>query len=49
MGLTKVSYEAFSRFLTYIEKKTAYDELALSLRRTLPRKPQSRENNICPA
>ena len=48
MRLTKVSYEAFSRFLTYLEKKTAYEELALSLRRALPRKPRSREDTFVP-
>ncbi|MCE4598642.1 MAG: hypothetical protein F7C81_00385, partial [Desulfurococcales archaeon] len=48
MGLNKTSYEAFSRLLTYIEKKTSYEELALSLRRALPRKPKSREDTYVP-
>ncbi len=48
MGLTKTSYEAFSRLLTYLERKTPYESLALSLRRALPRKPRSREDTYIP-
>ncbi len=48
MGLNKASHEAFSRLLTYIEKKTAYEELALTLRKALPRKPKSREDTYVP-
>ncbi len=48
MGLTKTSYEAFSRLLTYLEKKTPYEQLALALRRALPRKPRSREDTYIP-
>ena len=48
MGLNKTSYEAFSRFLTYLEKKTAFEELALSLRKGLPWKPRSREDTYVP-
>ncbi len=48
MGLNKTSYEAFSRFLTYLERKTPHEDLALSLRKGLPRKPRSREDTYVP-
>jgi len=49
MGLNKVSYEAFSRLLTFLEKKTSYEELALSLRRALPKKPKAKEDTYVPS
>ncbi len=48
MGLTKTSYEAFSRLLTYLEKKTPHEGLALALRKALPKKPKSREDTYVP-
>ncbi len=49
MSLTKTSYEAFSRFLTFLEKRTEYENLALTLRKGMPRKPRSREDTYVPS
>ncbi len=48
MGLTKTSYEAFSRLLTYLEKRTQHEALAVALRKALPRKPKAREDTYVP-
>ncbi len=49
LKLSKPSYETFSRFLTYIEKRyDGYETLALKLRRALPRKPKAREDTYVP-
>jgi len=48
MGLTKTSYEAFSRLLTYLEKRTQHEALAIALRKALPRKPKAREDTYVP-
>ena len=49
MRLTKVSYEAFSRLLTYVEKKLeGYEDLAAKLRKAMPKKPRSREDTYVP-
>jgi len=49
MKLTKVSYEAFSRLLTYVEKKLeGYEELVAKLRRALPKRPKTREDTYVP-
>jgi intergrase/recombinase len=48
-GLNKRSYEAFSRLLTYVEKKLeGYEDLAARLRKALPKKPRSREDTYVP-
>ncbi|MCD6195536.1 MAG: hypothetical protein J7J82_01955 [Staphylothermus sp.] len=47
--LNKSSYEAFSRFLTYIEKRhDGYEDLVVKLRKALPRKPKAREDTYIP-
>jgi len=49
MRLTKVSYEAFSRLLTYVERKLeGYEDLAARLRRAMPKKPKSKEDTYVP-
>ena len=49
MKLTKVSYEAFSRLLTYVERKLeGYEDLVAKLRRAMPKKPRSREDTYVP-
>jgi intergrase/recombinase len=49
MKLTKVSYEAFSRLLTYVEKKLeGYEELVAKLRKAMPKKPKTREDTYVP-
>jgi len=50
VGLSKTSYEAFSRLLTYIEKGLeGYEELAYRLRKALPSKPQSKADTYVPS
>ena len=50
MGLTKVSYEAFSRLLTYVERKLeGYEDLVAKLRKAMPKKPKSKEDTYVPA
>ncbi len=49
MKLTKVSYEAFSRLLTFVERKLeGFEELVAKLRKAMPRKPGSREDTYVP-
>jgi len=49
MKLTKVSYEAFSRLLTYVEKKLeGYEDLVAKLRKAMPKKPKTREDTYVP-
>ncbi len=49
MKLTKVSYEAFSRLLTYVEKKLeGYEDLVAKLRKAMPKKPKSKEDTYVP-
>ncbi len=47
-GLNKSSYEAFRRFLTFIEKTREMDELVSRLKKALPRKPRAREDTYVP-
>ncbi len=50
VGLSKTSYEAFSRLLTYIEKRfEGYEELAYRLRKALPRKPRTKADTYIPS
>lgn len=50
VGLSKTSFEAFSRLLTYIEKGLeGYEELAYRLRKALPPKPQSKADTYIPS
>ncbi len=49
LKLSKPSYETFSRFLTYIEKRyDGYEDLVLKLRKALPRKPKARQDTYIP-
>ncbi len=49
IGLTKSSYEAFTRFLTFIDKRyDGYEDLVLKLRKALPKKPKAREDTYIP-
>ncbi len=48
-GLNKSSYEAFSRFLTFIEKTRDLDALVLKLRKAMPRKPKSKVDTYVPS
>ncbi len=49
LKLSKPSYETFSRFLTYIEKRyDGYETLVLKLRKALPKKPKAREDTYIP-
>ena len=49
MGYNKSSYEAFSRLLTFIDKKLeGYEDLVVKLRKAMPRKPKSREDTYVP-
>ncbi len=47
-GLNKSSYEAFSRFLTFLEKTRDLDALVAKLRKALPRKPRTRADTYVP-
>ncbi len=49
LKLSKPSYETFSRFLTYIEKRyDGYETLVLKLRKAMPKKPKAREDTYVP-
>jgi len=49
IGYNKSSYEAFSRLLTFIDKKLeGYEDLVVKLRKALPRKPVSRQDTYVP-
>ncbi|MEM0368944.1 MAG: integrase [Sulfolobales archaeon] len=48
IGLNKSSYEAFSRFLTFLEKTRELDELVLKLRKGMPRKPVAKADTYVP-
>jgi len=49
MGYNKPSYEAFSRLLTFIDKKLeGYEDLVVKLRKAMPRKPVSRQDTYVP-
>ena len=49
LKLSKPSYETFSRFLTYIEKRyDGYEILVLRLRKAMPKKPRAREDIYVP-
>ncbi|MEM1983314.1 MAG: integrase [Sulfolobales archaeon] len=48
IGLNKSSYEAFSRFLTFLEKTRELDELMLKLRKGMPRKPVAKADTYVP-
>ena len=47
-GLNKSSYEAFRRFLTFLEKTRELDELVSKLKKALPKKPRAREDTYVP-
>ncbi len=47
-GLNKSSYEAFRRFLTFLEKTKELDELVAKLKKALPKKPKAREDTYVP-
>ncbi len=47
-GLNKSSYEAFSRFLTFLEKTKELDALVTKLRKAMPKKPKSRADTYVP-
>jgi len=47
-GLNKSSYEAFRRFLTFLEKTRELDELVAKLKKALPPKPKAREDTYVP-
>ncbi len=47
-GVNKSSYEAFSRFLTFLEKTRDLDELVAKLRKAMPPKPKTREDTYVP-
>ncbi|MEM4866948.1 MAG: hypothetical protein QXZ60_04725, partial [Sulfolobales archaeon] len=47
-GLNKSSYEAFSRFLTFLEKTRELDELVARLRKGMPRKPTAKADTYVP-
>ncbi len=48
-GVNKSSYEALSRFLTFIEKTKDLDVLVAKLRKAMPKKPKSRADTYVPA
>jgi intergrase/recombinase len=48
-GLNKSSYEAFSRFLTYLEKTKEVDELVVKLRKAMPQKPKTGTDTYVPS
>ena len=43
-GVSKSSYEVFSRFLTLLEKTKELDELVVKLRKAMSRKPKSKQD-----
>lgn len=47
--LNKSSYEAFSRFLKFLEKTRELDELVVRLRKGMPKKPVAKTDNVYPA
>ena len=47
-GVKKSSYEAFSRFLTFLEKTRDLDALVAKLRKALPKKPKARADTYVP-
>ena len=48
-GLNKSSYEAFRRFLTYLEKRLErYEDLAVKLRKAMPKKPRTKADTYVP-
>ncbi len=47
-GLSKSSYESFSRFLTFLEKTKELDELVVRLRKAMPKKPRTRADTYVP-
>jgi len=46
--LNKSSYEAFSKFLTFLEKTRELDELVVRLREAMPKKPKVRADTYIP-
>ncbi len=48
-GVNKSSYEAFSRFLTFLEKTKDLDVLVTKLRKAMPRKPRSKADTYVPS
>ncbi len=48
-GVNDKTRKAFSRLLTYVERKVdGYDELVIKLRKALPKRPKSREDTYVP-
>jgi len=48
-GLNKSSYEAFSRFLTFLDKTKDLDALVAKLRKAMPKKPKTRADTYVPS
>ncbi len=47
-GLNKSSYEAFRRFITFLEKTKELDELVAKLKKALPKKPPTKADTYVP-
>ena len=46
--VSKSSYEAFSKFLTFLEKTKELDEFVVKLRKAMPKKPTQADTCIPP-